>query len=613
MADRRPLRPRSRTLLPLVLATVAAAGCDMQSSAAENPASASAAAAEGEVDRSWTPPAIATVAGVPSAELKSAIEQRLGGARPAGLADDQWRHVKTLYTRFGRTPLWMDGDGPDKARATALLRALVDADKDALRLDAYPLPALANALNALRTARPTADQLAETDVLMSAAFTALGEDLVTGQLNPRTVTEDWHIDPKEEEVDTALVRALQEPATDQALDRLRPQDPDYEALRKELVRYRDLSAKGSWAAVPAGRALKPGEPDAATRLQALRARLAAEGLMGDSSTRTATTEGVSPANAAGATDTAARKRPAQPRAPRAGEIAYDAALAGAVAEYQARHGIVVDSILGEETVKSMNLTPAYRLGQIAANLERHRWMPRALGARHIAVNVPAFRLEAWDQGKKALDMKVIVGEEYEDRRTAVFADTMTTVVFRPYWFVTDDIANKELWPKQQANSSYFAENNYETFQEGGQTRIRQTPGEENSLGLVKFLFPNSYNIYLHDTPNRELFGKDVRAFSHGCIRVEKPGELAQWVLGWDASRVQQAMTGTTDNVETKVPQRIPVYITYFTVYTQDGQLRFGNDLYDRDAQMVQALTAEAGQKPATVAAVQAIRQLIAAR
>jgi murein L,D-transpeptidase YcbB/YkuD len=625
MAHRRLPRPHSRALLPLVLATVAAAGCDMKSSASETSAGPAAATAGGEVDRSWTPPAIASVAGVPAAELKSALEQRLGGARPAGLAEDQWRHVQTLYARFGRTPLWMDAEGPDKARATALLRALVDADKDALRLDAYPLPALANALNAIRSGRPTADQLAETDVLMSAAFTALGEDLVTGQLNPRTVTEDWHIDPKEEEVDTALVRALQEPATDQALDRLRPQDPDYEALRKALVRYREVASAGSWPTVPAGRALKPGEPDRVARLQALRARLTAEGLLaGDSAGPNAPrdvaaggaspdSQGVSQANAAGASDTAARRRAAQPRAPRAGEVAYDAALAGAVARYQAAHGIVVDSILGEETVKSMNQSPSYRLGQIAANLERHRWMPRALGTRHILVNVPAFRLEAWDAGKKALDMKVIVGEEYENRRTAVFSDTMTTVVFRPYWFVTDQIANEELWPKARANPGYLAANNYETFQEGGQTRIRQKPGEENSLGLVKFLFPNSYNIYLHDTPNRELFGKDVRAFSHGCIRVEKPAELAQWVLGWDLARVQQAMNGTQDNVETKVPQRIPVYITYFTVYTQDGQLRFGNDLYDRDAQMVQALTAEAGQKPETVAAVQAIRQLIAAR
>jgi murein L,D-transpeptidase YcbB/YkuD len=371
--------------------------------------------------------------------------------------------------------------------------------------------------------------------------------------------------------------------------------------------------------------VKPGEPERATRLEALRARLTAEGLLsGDSAGVNAPrgltgaaaspdSQGVSQANAAGAGDSAQRRRPARLRAPRAGEVVYDAALAGALARYQAAHGIVVDSILGEETVKSLNQTPSYRLGQIAANLERHRWMPHTRGTRHILVNVPAFRLEAWDAGRKALDMKVIVGEEYENRRTAVFSDTMTTVVFRPYWFVTDDIANEELWPKARANPNYLAEHNYETFQEGGQTRIRQKPGEENSLGLVKFLFPNDFNIYLHDTPHRELFGKDVRAFSHGCIRVEKPNELAQWVLGWDTNRVQQAMTGTQDNVEVKVPQRVPVYITYFTVYTQDGQLRFGNDLYDRDAKLVQALTAEAGQKPETVQAVEALRKLVAGR
>ena len=625
MTRRRRSAVPSHALLPLAL--VLAAGCEVKSGG-EGSATTSQTTqgAGGEVDRSWRAPALNTISGVAAAEVKSAVERRLGAARPDGLAEDQWRHVRTLYKRFGRSPLWMDESGPDKARATALLRALVDADKDALRLDAYPLPALARALTAIQGGRATADQLAEVDVLMSGAFTALSEDLLTGQLNPRTVTEDWNIDPNEEEVDSALVFALAEPATDQALQRLRPQDPDYEALRQALVRYRQVAAAGTaWPAVPSGRAVKPGEPERAARLQALRARLSAEGFLeGDSAGANAPrgvtgaaaspdSQGVSQANAAGAGDSAQRRQPARMRPPRPGEVAYDAALAGALARYQAAHGIVVDSILGEETVKSLNQTPSYRLGQIAANLERHRWMPRALGTRHILVNVPAFRLEAWDAGKKALDMKVIVGEEYENRRTAVFSDTMTTVVFRPYWFVTDDIANEELWPKAQADPNYLAANNYETFQEGGQTRIRQTPGEENSLGLVKFLFPNDFNIYLHDTPNRELFGKDVRAFSHGCIRVEQPAELAQWVLGWDAARVQAAMTGTTDNVETKVPQRVPVYITYFTVYTQDGQLRFGNDLYDRDAQIVQALTAEAGQKPETVQAVETLRKLVAAR
>jgi murein L,D-transpeptidase YcbB/YkuD len=408
---------------------------------------------------------------------------------------------------------------------------------------------------------------------------------------------------------------------------MRPQDPDYEALRTALVQYRTLSGRpDSWPQVPEGRAVKPGEPDRAERIAALRARLTAEGLLTAGGAQTADSTPAASAvpvpNAIGG-DTAARSdagagpagtraaAPRRARPPRPGEAVYDAALAGAVATYQARHGIVVDSVLGAGTVQSMNRPPAYRLGQIAANLERHRWMPRSLGQRYVLVNVPAFRLEGYDGGRKAIDMKVIVGEEYEGRRTAVFSDTMTTVVFRPYWFVTDDIANQELWPKQRANPGYFAEHDYETFQEGGQTRIRQKPGPENSLGLVKFLFPNGFNIYLHDTPNDALFAKDVRAFSHGCIRLEKPAEFASWVLGWPADSVQRAMQTEPDDKSVKVPKRLPVYITYFTAYLQDGQLRFGNDLYDRDAEMMQAMPAEAGQRPEMVRAVEVLRRLTA--
>jgi murein L,D-transpeptidase YcbB/YkuD len=176
--------------------------------------------------------------------------------------------------------------------------------------------------------------------------------------------------------------------------------------------------------------------------------------------------------------------------------------------------------------------------------------------------------------------------------------------------VTPDIAAKEIFPKINANPGYLAANRYELYQEGGETRVRQKPGEKNSLGLVKFLFPNDFNIYLHDTPHDELFEKDVRAFSHGCIRVEKPTELAQWVLGWDGGRVNAAMQGS-DNNSVKVPAKIPVYITYGTAYIRDGQLYFGNDLYDRDDKLVAQVLRGALPAPETVAAVQALRRIAA--
>jgi murein L,D-transpeptidase YcbB/YkuD len=288
---------------------------------------------------------------------------------------------------------------------------------------------------------------------------------------------------------------------------------------------------------------------------------------------------------------------------------FDDALAGAVAQFQVRHAINVDSALGTETLDALNVPVAYRLGQIAANLERHRWMPRTLGSRYIYVNVPAFHLIAYDGGKPALEMKVIVGEEYEDKATPVFSDSMETVVFRPYWNITPDIQKKEIEPKLASNPNYLAENDMEYWTDAGVTRIRQRPGPENSLGFVKFMFPNAYNIYLHDTPNHELFKEDVRAFSHGCIRLEKPTELAQWVLGWDAARVEQAMREGKDNHSVKLPSRIPVYIAYGTTYVRDGQLHFGNDLYHRDDELVKAVADGALPSARAVQALEALKRI----
>jgi murein L,D-transpeptidase YcbB/YkuD len=326
-------------------------------------------------------------------------------------------------------------------------------------------------------------------------------------------------------------------------------------------------------------------------LTAVRNRLAAEGIV--------LAAGASQATASSTPD-AATSSPAN---------TYDRDLANAVAIFQARHGINVDSALGKETIESMNVPANYRLAEIAANMERFRWLPRSFGSRYIFVNVSAFKLEAYDSGQKALEMKVIVGQEYQDKATPVFADSMETVVFRPYWNVTPDIAAKEIFPKGEA---YMARENMETYRENGQLRVRQRPGPKNALGFVKFLFPNDFNIYLHDTPNHELFKEDVRAFSHGCIRVEKPAELAQWVLGWPADKVQQEMDNPPDNKSVKVPKKIPVYITYFTTYIDNGQLYFGNDLYNRDDKLVPIFMSGAMPRKEIIDAIQALRRIAAA-
>jgi len=545
-----------------------------------------------ESAQTWSPAKLTSVQGVPASEIESAMQRKLGGERPVKIDDDQWGHTERLYKLYGNNPLWLSADGLHETRTRALTDALLAANADGMRMADYPIGPLATAIAAVKQSdKPTAEQLATVDVILTASFVALGEDLLTGQIDPRTVSQNWHVDPEEENVDSALVRNLRFEALDKALATMRPTDADYAGLSRELQRYRGIVAKGGWQPIPATDNIKPGEQASPAVLAALRNRLAAEGIV----------PAAGPATSS--------MFPALQTSGGASANVYDHALAGAVALYQSRHAINVDSALGKETIESMNVPATFRLGEIAANMERFRWLPRSFGSRYIFVNVPAFRLEAFDAGAKTLEMKVIVGQEYEDRATPVFADSMETVVFRPYWNVTPDIARKEIFPKGPA---YWARENMETYREGGELRIRQRPGPKNALGFVKFLFPNDYNIYLHDTPNRELFKEDVRAYSHGCIRVEKPDQLAQWSLGWDASKVNQWMENPPDNRSVKVPKKIPVYIAYFTAYLNNNQLYFGNDLYSRNDKLVPEVMPGAMPSKEVVDAVQALRRIAGA-
>ncbi len=554
---------------------------------------------EGSTSRSnaasWAPDKLTSVHGVAIGEIESAIGRMVSAAPPSHIDDDQWGHVRRLYKRYGNNPLWLTSHGLHSKRTKSLTKALLNAEADGMRMDAYPIGELAASIAAVKEAeKPTAEQLARADVLLTASYAALGEDLLTGQVIPRTVSQSWFIDPEDENVDSALVRTLRFDALDKGIATMRPQDDDYAGLMKALTVFRQLVARGGWGSVPTGKSLKLGDSDSPARLAALRNRLAVEGFRPQVPSQADT----SPRS---------RKGSDEPHPTRSG--VYDRGLAAAVAQFQAHHGIAVDSSLGSETVEALNVSAAYRLSQIAANLERLRWLPRSLGNRYIIVNVPSFRLEAYDAGRKVLEMKVIVGAEYEDRRTPVFSDMMEYVIFRPYWNVPPKIAAKELFPKIEANPGYLASNNYELYSENGETRIRQTPGDKNALGLVKFMFPNDFDIYLHDTPQEELFEKDVRAFSHGCIRLEKPTELAELVLGWDAAKVEDQMHNGPNDHRVTLPRKIPVYIVYATAYLRNGQLFFGNDLYDRDDQLVQAVFRGALPNPATVQAVQALKRI----
>jgi murein L,D-transpeptidase YcbB/YkuD len=527
--------------------------------------------AGGEIAQTWTPSGASLALNIPTAAVSAAIQAKLAGAPPAPLSKDTWGHAQRLYNNYKNAPLWLTGDGLEKTRAGALMLALADGSTDGLRLEDYPLGQLGAAIDTLsNTKTPTAEQLANIDVMLTAAYVALGEGLMTGQIDPKSVNQSWHISGKEEKVDSALFRSIRADQLDKAIALMRPRDEGYDSLRVQLAKYRLLAQKGL-TTVPEGKILNAGQTDSPARITALKTRLSEEGYFTDSVPAT------TPALTA---DSTSAKKPTPASA------VFSRGLASAVGKFQSHHGIVVDSSLGIETVNAMNVSAKYRAAQIAANLERYRWMPRALGERYVMVNVPAFKVVAYDSGKQVLEMKVIVGMEYEGKATPVFADTMQYVVFRPYWNVPPAIQAKEFDSKIAADPGYLDRGGFEYYKESGKTRIRQKPGTKNALGLVKFLFPNDFNIYLHDTPNDELFKKDIRAFSHGCIRLAKPDSMAQFVLGWDMDKIHEAMNNGPDNTTITLKQPIPVFITYFTTYVTDGELFFGNDLYKRDGSLV---------------------------
>jgi murein L,D-transpeptidase YcbB/YkuD len=358
-----PTRHRAALVATLAL-TLGAAACTVsERPSGDGARTTETASAGGEVARAgWTPAAVASFTNLPAADVKRAVAARIAAGKPEELSVDQWRRVTRLYKQYGQQPLWMDEQGIDDRRATALLKALVSADQDALDLTAYPLPALAEAVAALKEgARPTAEQVARADVLMSSAYVALAHDLLTGQTDPKTTTTDWFINANVERLDSAIVAGLGDPDVTRGIDRMRPATDDYRALRQQLVRYRELAAKGDWPKVPAGRSLKPGEGDSPARLAALRDRSPPRGSRARRPDRRRLGAGgrhrQQPRSGRGAVDTgavagrrdAAAAGPAKPaarRAVRSGQVAYDQSLAAGVAAFQARHGIAVDSALG---------------------------------------------------------------------------------------------------------------------------------------------------------------------------------------------------------------------------------------------------------------------------
>jgi murein L,D-transpeptidase YcbB/YkuD len=270
---------------------------------------------------------------------------------------------------------------------------------------------------------------------------------------------------------------------------------------------------------------------------------------------------------------------------------FDDALETAVNTFRTTHGLSANGVINDSVIRQLNVPASERLGQIVANMERMKWIPETPEGRLILVNIPAFMLHVMDGKKKLFDMPIVVGKE--GHSTTMFSGFLNQVVFSPYWNIPRSIVRKEILPAMDRNPNYLVSKNMEvTGESNGLPVIRQKPGEKNALGRVKFLFPNSYNIYFHDTPEKGLFERDNRAYSHGCIRLKDPVAMAKFVLEdapeWTDEKIDEAMqSGKQKFVAVKHP--VPVIITYYTAWMEDGALHFADDVYGHDAELLKKL------------------------
>jgi L,D-transpeptidase YcbB len=565
-------------------------------------------------------PAADRTAELLKADLASGQPPAYAAADPRAAED--WNAVRALYAGNGYKPVWIAGGKP-RPQIAALQAAVQRAAEDGLDPADYDVRPASTLLGARKDAlegKEGAEPILDADVRLSFTLVKLASQLEQGRILPAKVDEHWVGMTRQDDLVKVLRASLDSGTVAESLDHLKPQHPQYAALKKLLARYREAAAHGGWAAIPAGTNLRPGRPD--PQVAVLRTHLAATGDLASTAALTASAPAAAAPAAApqaaavpvktspGAAATTA-SAPAVPSGP-----VFDAETQEALKRFERRHGLVADGRLGKDVLAALNVPVEERIRQIELNLERWRWMPESLGDRYILVNIPTFHLTAVDHGQPALEMRVVTGKQ--DSPTPIFSDEMTTVVFSPFWNIPPDIAKKETIPSLVRDPGYLEKNNLEVvrgsqvldpwsidWNNPGRIQFRQRPGAHNALGQVKFLFPNQFDVYLHDTPADALFARVERDYSHGCVRVEKPYELAQWVLQdrpeWTPERIKAAMDAGKEQ-QVALKRHIPVYIVYETVWVEDdGTVDFRDDIYGHDARQEQ-LIPRAGAPAVQVAA-----------
>jgi murein L,D-transpeptidase YcbB/YkuD len=522
-----------------------------------------------------------------TAEGKSLLDSLVDGGMLPDLRrpsfEDLKSETKEFYVSLSDSLAWISNSKPT-SQALAMIHLLKTADEKGLNAEEYDGLQWDTRLARFKQPSPPREaDLVIFDVALTVSAMRYISDLHIGRVSPRLFHFELELHEREVDLSEFLKGVLaSESDITSGLQDVEPPFPAYHRTILALQRYRKLAREDDGEALPAsGKTMKPGESYAGVpRLFRLLR------LVGDLS----------------------------PQASAPSSAVYEGALVDGVKHFQERHGLESTGFLDEETLKALNTPLSRRVAQLELTLERWRWVPHEFVRPPIVVNIPEFRLRANDEKYHwVLSMKVVVGTAYQ-HQTPAFASEVRSIIFRPYWNVPLGIQREEFLPKIEENPGYLAENSYEIVdREGnvvgenpakdevkeklrsGQLGIRQSPGPDNALGLIKFDFPNQFEVYMHGTPSTELFSKSRRDFSHGCIRVEDSVLLASWILRdlpeWSAENIRSAMYGEK-TIRVALSKPIPVLIVYGTaVVMEDGDARFFEDIYGHDAALERALTA----------------------
>ncbi|WP_300465436.1 L,D-transpeptidase family protein [Desulfobacula sp.] len=486
--------------------------------------------------------------------------------------------LAVIYHESGAEPLWVSEDGPGM-RAGIILKYLKNAGNEGLDPDDYQVETIADLWT-----DPNLESLAKLDTLLTYNMVKYVHDVSYGQLKPYIVNPELFAEAGERGFDPlAMIETiLATENLDAFFQSLPPHHRQYRGLRKGLLHYGRLKYSGQWQMLSDSKSIRPGDED--ERIVAIRKRIA---LLENASMEDSKTGNSS---------------------------VYDDTLLEKVVLFQQNHGLYQDGILGRNTIRELNISPEDRLTQIKVNMARWRWQDHSLGDKYILVNIANYRLYTYAAGELEFSLPVIVGKF--QHQTPVFSDRIKYLELNPYWNVPPSIARNEDLPELRKNPNYLVEKNIRLFsnwQEDGveldstvidwgrvsptemaRFKLRQDPGPTNALGRVKFVFPNRYAVYLHDTPAKNLFSEQKRSFSHGCIRVSEPEKLAVFLLDaegseWNSARVNDLINLGKRTV-LKIHPPIHVHITYQTAWVdKDDQIIFNGDVYGRDEKLYKAL------------------------